>query len=51
MEAGKHVIIEKPVATALADANRLLETRDRTRRIAAVNFMMRYTPISEVLAF
>lgn len=50
MEAGKHVIIEKPVATTLADADRLLEVRDRTGRVAAVDFMMRFTPIVETIA-
>jgi predicted dehydrogenase len=50
MEAGKHVLIEKPVATAVADADRLLEIRNRTRRVATVDFMMRFTPISEILA-
>ena len=50
MEAGKHVLIEKPVATALSDAERLLEIRDRTKRVAAVDFMMRFTPLAEILA-
>ena len=50
MEAGKHVIIEKPVATTSADADRLLEIRDRTGRVAAVDFMMRFTPIVEAIA-
>lgn len=50
MQGGKDVLIEKPVATAIGEANRLVETRDRTGRIAAVNFMMRFTPILEVLA-
>ncbi|HEY5742779.1 MAG TPA: Gfo/Idh/MocA family oxidoreductase [Terrimicrobiaceae bacterium] len=50
MEAGKHVIIEKPVATALEDAKRLLETRDGTGRVAGVNFMMRFTPLAEIFA-
>jgi predicted dehydrogenase len=50
MEAGKHVLIEKPVATALSDAERLLEIRDHTKRVAAVDFMMRFTPLAEILA-
>ncbi len=50
MEAGKHVLIEKSVATAIADAHRLLATRDRTGRVATVDFMMRFTPIAEALA-
>ena len=50
MEAGKHVLIEKPVATAVSDAERLLEIRDRTNRVASVDFMMRFTPLAEILA-
>ena len=50
MEAGKHVLIEKPVATALSDAERLLKIRDQTKRVAAVDFMMRFTPLAEILA-
>ena len=50
MEAGKHVLVEKPVATAVSDAERLLEIRDRTKRVAAVDFMMRFTPLAEILA-
>jgi hypothetical protein len=49
MQGGKHVLIEKPVAITLEDANRLVETRDRTGRVAAVNFMMRFTPLLEIL--
>ena len=50
MEAGKHVLIEKPVATAVSDAKRLLEIRDRTNRVASVDFLMRFTPLAEILA-
>lgn len=50
MEAGKHVLVEKPVATSLADAERLMEVRDRTGRVAAVNFMLRFNPLVEALA-
>jgi predicted dehydrogenase len=50
MEAGKHVLIEKPIATAISDAERLLEIRDRTNRVAGVDFMMRFTPLAEIFA-
>jgi predicted dehydrogenase len=50
MEAGKHVLIEKPVATAFSDAERLTAIRDQTKRVAAVDFMMRFTPLAETLA-
>jgi predicted dehydrogenase len=50
MKAGKHVLIEKPVAIALSDAERLLEIRDQTKCVAGVDFMMRFTPLAEILA-
>jgi predicted dehydrogenase len=50
MEAGKHVIVEKPVATSLAEARRLVEVRDRTGRVATVDFMIRFTAVAEALA-
>ena len=49
MEAGKHVLIEKPLATTLADARRVVETRDRTGRVASVNYVLRFNPIVEAL--
>lgn len=45
MEAGKHVFIEKPLAATMADARSILETRDRTGQIAAVDFIMRFNPM------
>ncbi len=45
MEAGKHVLIEKPPALTPAEAQRLRETQLRTRRIALVDFVLRYTPL------
>lgn len=50
MQAGKHVLIEKPIATSLGDAKRLIDTRDRTGRVAGVDFMMKFTPIAETLS-
>jgi predicted dehydrogenase len=50
MEAGKHVLIEKPVAITVSDAERLMEIRDRTNRVAGVDFMMRFTPLAEIFA-
>ncbi len=45
MEAGKHVLIEKPLATTLSDARKIMEVRDKTGRIAAVDFIMRFNPL------
>ncbi len=49
MEAGKHVLIEKPLATTLEDARRIIETRDRTGRVASVDYVLRFNPIVEAL--
>lgn len=50
MEAGKHVLVEKPIATTLEDADFIIETRNRTEKVAAVNYMLRFNPIVEILA-
>ncbi len=45
MEAGKHVLIEKPLATTLSDAQKIVRTRDRTHAVAGIDFMMRFNPL------
>ncbi|HMB90653.1 MAG TPA: Gfo/Idh/MocA family oxidoreductase [Rhodothermales bacterium] len=49
MQAGKHVLIEKPLATTREDAQRILSVRDATGRMATVDFMLRFNPIVEAL--
>lgn len=49
MEAGKHLLIEKPLATTIEDAEKLVTTRDKTGAVAAVNFMLRFNPLIELL--
>ncbi len=44
MHAGKHVICEKPVATTIADANRLLQAGRRFGKSFQVDFVLRYAP-------
>lgn len=44
MEAGKHVLCEKPIALDAAEAEQLLAARARTGRIVAEAFMVRHTP-------
>src|SRR5579875_1307209 len=44
LEAGKHVLCEKPVALNAEEAETLLAARDRTGLIVAEAFMVRYTP-------
>uniref|UniRef100_A0A7V2B031 Gfo/Idh/MocA family oxidoreductase n=1 Tax=Rhodothermus marinus TaxID=29549 RepID=A0A7V2B031_RHOMR len=45
MEAGKHVLIEKPPALTLEEVRWLQETQARTGRVAMVDFVLRYTPL------
>ncbi|MDP9096734.1 MAG: Gfo/Idh/MocA family oxidoreductase [Pseudomonadota bacterium] len=42
MQAGKHVIVEKPMANSLAACDRMLEAASRTRRVLTVGFNHRY---------
>lgn len=49
MHAGKHVLIEKPLALSNDDARRICATRDETGRIAGVNYMLRFNPIVEAV--
>ncbi len=44
MEAGKHVLCEKPIALSAAETEQLLAARARTGRIVAEAFMVRHTP-------
>ncbi len=46
---GKHVLVEKPVATTLEDAQRIREARDQSGRVVSVDFMLRFNPIVEAI--
>ncbi|RYZ32821.1 MAG: Gfo/Idh/MocA family oxidoreductase, partial [Sphingobacteriales bacterium] len=50
MEAGKHVLLEKPVALDMESAKRIRETQARTGKVITVNHMIRYNPIIRTLA-
>ncbi|UBB24787.1 Gfo/Idh/MocA family oxidoreductase [Pseudoxanthomonas japonensis] len=45
LEAGKHVICEKPLATTLEDAKALAALAASTGRVATVPFVYRYHPV------
>ncbi len=45
LEAGKHVICEKPLATASADADALVASAERSGRVATVPFVYRFHPV------
>ncbi|WP_416958959.1 Gfo/Idh/MocA family protein [Streptomyces sp. Agncl-13] len=45
LRAGKHVVCEKPLATSVADAERLTALAERTGLVLAVPFVYRYHPL------
>ncbi|GAB5377917.1 MAG: Gfo/Idh/MocA family oxidoreductase [Acuticoccus sp.] len=44
MEAGKHVLCEKPIALDAAEARQLIDARERTGKLVAEAFMVRHHP-------
>jgi predicted dehydrogenase len=44
LEAGKHVLCEKPIALNAAEAKQLIGARDRAGKLVAEAFMVRYHP-------
>ncbi|MCK4417839.1 MAG: Gfo/Idh/MocA family oxidoreductase [Candidatus Latescibacteria bacterium] len=44
LNAGKHLFTEKPMATTLADANRMVESAEKNRVKLMVGYMKRYDP-------
>jgi len=49
MKAGKHVLIEKPLALTEKDGEEVKRIAEETGRVATVNFVLRHNPIVEVL--
>jgi predicted dehydrogenase len=47
LESGKHVLCEKPLALTAADAQRLVDLAERVAKVLAVNFVMRYGPVTD----
>jgi predicted dehydrogenase len=45
LQAGKHVICEKPLAVSAAQAQELVKLADKTGLVNAVNFNIRYYPL------
>ncbi len=44
LAAGKHVLVEKPLATNLADARRMIAAAETARRLLQVNYSQRFVP-------
>jgi predicted dehydrogenase len=49
LEAGKHVICEKPLAMTLAQADSMIAVAHRGQRLLSVNLMQPYNPIYEAV--
>ncbi len=50
MHAGKHVLLEKPVAISLEGVNEIIKVQKDTGRIITVDHMLRYNPIVKSFA-
>ncbi|MBN1538476.1 MAG: Gfo/Idh/MocA family oxidoreductase [Anaerolineales bacterium] len=47
LSAGKHVICEKPLTNTAAEAKELVDLAQSCRRVAAVNYNLRYYPLCQ----
>jgi len=45
LQAGKHVLIEKPIAVTDEEANAILAAAEKSGRVAGINYVMRYDPL------
>jgi len=49
LQAGKHVFVEKPLATSAADAEAILAAGAKAGKVVGVNFVMRYDPLYQAV--
>ena len=49
LEAGKHVFIEKPLATTNADAQAIIKAAGKAGKVVGINFVMRYDPLYQAV--
>ncbi|MGC9454428.1 MAG: Gfo/Idh/MocA family protein [Phycisphaerae bacterium] len=47
LRAGKHVLCEKPLSLDLREAEEMVRLARQTRKVLAVNFVMRYSPVAD----
>jgi len=47
LEAGKHVLVEKPPATSAANLQTMADAARRNGRVTAVGFQRRYSPVAQ----
>lgn len=50
LDAGCHVLVEKPLCLTVRDAERIVERRDETGLVVQVGYMKRFDPAYEALA-
>lgn len=50
LEAGKHVLIEKPLAVSNDEARAILDAAEKAGRVAGINYVMRYDPLYQTVA-
>lgn len=48
LEAGKHVLCEKPMAATEADAKKMLEARDKSGKLLTIGYQYRHFPINQI---
>ena len=48
LEAGKHVLCEKPMAATPEDAQKMLDARDRTGKLLTIGYQYRHFPENQV---
>lgn len=48
LNAGKHVLCEKPMAATEADARKMLEARDKSGKLLTVGYQYRHFPVNQV---
>ncbi len=49
LQAGKHVVVEKPLALSLPEADRMLESAAERNALLACNLMQRYNPLYDAV--
>jgi myo-inositol 2-dehydrogenase / D-chiro-inositol 1-dehydrogenase len=49
LEAGKHVLLEKPMATALSSCDRIIDAARRSGRLLLVGHEMRFSPMHALI--
>ena len=49
LEAGKHILAEKPLAISNAEAQAILDAAQKANRVAGINYVMRYDPLYQAV--